>query len=397
MSSHCDIINLPIEILDMVYKYIPDMRDKLNLAKSHCVLGKAFAFHAGNTFKEIVIERQTIEDWSAILSLCGSSVTSITAEDIKYTVSAAKLAFMHCPNLEKFSFSVCSSSWNQIKSLFLTLQNLSDIEIWNYGSEYLSGSGYVCVVDTLLLMPKLKHFKLSDNYPDLERFGELLNLTKLAIVNSIEPIDFFRVIRSLKNIDSLELHSAVVRMPKDLGDEQLLPKIELLKLSYATFRTPLPYLPSLKHLTVSYGFENGKISDVFGESVFSYGKTLESLDISRIIVSFIKNDTIGVIMNLKALKKLDFRVGYKDCLYDLRQLENLEVLNLHLSNITNRGAIMVIKGCKKLRHLNIRKCDQVNSDMVKEAVTALQNSPPRSDKPFVLIVGPDFGKVDKVS
>ncbi|KAH8338730.1 hypothetical protein KR059_004253 [Drosophila kikkawai] len=391
MSSHCDIINLPIEILDLVYKYISVMRDKLNLAKSHCVLGKAFAFHTGNIFKEIKIEDRPTEDWSDILSLCGSSVTSINALniyiDVRYTVSAAKLASKHCPNLEKFSFSVCSSSWNQIKSLLLTLQNLSDIEIWNYGSENDS------VFDTLLLMPKLKHLKLSDNYLDLERFGELSNLTKLAIVNFMEPIEFIRVIRSLKNIDSLEIENADVCMPKDFGDEQLLPKIELLKLNDATFHTPLPYLQSLKHLTVSYGFKTGKISDVFGESVFSYGKTLESLDISKII----KKDTIGVIMKLKALKKLDFRVGYEDCLYDLRQLENLEVLNLHDSKITNRGVIIVINVCKKLRHLNIRECEGVNSDMVEEAVAALQNSPPRSDKPFLLRVSPNFGHVDKVS
>ncbi|KAH8350432.1 hypothetical protein KR059_011933 [Drosophila kikkawai] len=395
MSSPCDIINLPIEILDLVFKYIPVMRDKLNLAKSHCVLGKAFAFHAGNIFKEIEIENRPIEDWSDILSLCGSSVNSIRA--LNYynrdtdPVSAAKLASKHCPNLEKFSFRVCSSSWNQLKSLLLTLQNLSYIELRNCSEN-------VSVVDALLQMPKLKHLQLYgvENH-FIERVGELSNLTKLTMQN-IEPIDFFRVSRSLKNIESLEINTAVFQKPNDLGDEQLLPKIELLKINYGIFQTPLPYLPSLKHLCIRSTFDyNMNPSKVFGESVLSYGKTLESLSFRANSYFFFNVDKIGILMKLKALKKLELPVESDDCFHDISQLENLEELSLLNSKITNRGAIMVINGCKKLQKLKICDCEMVNRNMIKAAVAALQHCSPRSDKPFLLRVSLVFGHVDKVS
>ncbi|KAH8315702.1 hypothetical protein KR059_008967 [Drosophila kikkawai] len=391
MSSQFDILNLPIEILDLVFKYIPKMKDKLNLAKSHCVLGKAFAFHARNIFKEVEILDRPIAEWSEILPLCGSYVTSIRAQDIRInTVSAAKLASMHCPNLEEFSFRVCSSSWNQIKSLLLTLQNVSYIELSNCLEN-------LCVVDTLLQMPKLKHLKLLRfNNHNMERVGELSNLTKVTIINLV-CIDFFRLIRSLKNIDSLEIADAVFRMPNDLGDEQLLPKIELLKINYGIFYTPLPYLPTLKHLCISTFDYNMNLSEVFGELVLSYGKTLESLSFCANGSFFFNVDIIGIIMKLKALKNLELQVKSDNCLHDICQLENLEELSLGHSQITNRGPIILIKGCSKLRELHISKCSQINSVMVEEIVAALQCLRPKSDKPFLLRVNPSFGHVDKVS
>ncbi|XP_070141459.1 uncharacterized protein [Drosophila kikkawai] len=389
MSSHCYILNLPIELLNLVYKYIPSMRDKLNLAKTHCVLGNAFAFHAGNTFKSIKIEDRPIGEWLDILPLCGSSITGLEIEDEEDNVIVAKLASTHCPNVEKIRFHVHSSSLNQFNSLLLPLQNLFYIEIWKYSQNF-------CVVDTLLQMPNLKHLTLfTFNYRDMERVGELTNLTKLNLCNEGLPIDICKCYSPLKNINSLELEDVVFRMPKDLGGETLWPKIEILKVTIRIFDMPLPYFPTLKHLSIEINNSKKSLSDVFGESVFSYGKTLESLSYCKTFPNSIDDDDIGILIKLKALKKLELRVKSDNCLHDICQLENLEELNLARSRITNGGVIEVIKRSTKLRQLNICECVGVNSDMVEEAVAALQDCPRRSDKPFLLQVSPSFGDVDK--
>ncbi|KAH8315723.1 hypothetical protein KR059_012653 [Drosophila kikkawai] len=390
MSSHISIINLPEEVLNLVYKYIPEMKDKLNLAKSHCVLGKAFALHVGGTFKEIEIAERPIGEWSVILALCGSSVTRIMTTAVNTTVTVVKLASKHCPNLEEFFFPVRSRSWNQIKSLLLNLRNLTWIGLMNNFEK-------ANVIDTLLKMPKLKNLHLVGfNRQDWESVGKLVNLTELTIMNKKEEsADIFKVCSPLKNIDSLEFKSAFIRVPKNHGE--LWPKIDLLRFNYGIFNTPLPYLPSLKYLTIDSISPHMNLTDVFGQSVYDYGKTLESLRFCTQIPRMIDTDDLGVIMKLKALKRLDCQVGGDDFVHYLSQLENLEKVILQNSRLTNRGAMMMIYRCKKLRDLDLFECPWINRYLVMEAFLALCTLRPPSETPFVLRVSPFFGPVDTVS
>nr|XP_041631303.1 uncharacterized protein LOC108080631 isoform X2 [Drosophila kikkawai] len=365
MSSHISIINLPEEVLNLVYKYIPEMKDKLNLAKSHCVLGKAFALHVGGIFKEIEIAERPLGEWSDILALCGSSVTRIMTTAVNTTVTVVNLASKHCPNLEEFFFPVRSSSWNQIKSLLLTLRNLTWIGLMNNFEK-------ANVVDTLLKMPKLKNLQLVGfNRQDWESVGKLVNLTELTIMNKKEEsADIFKVCSPLKNIDSLEFKSAFIRVPKNHGE--LWPKIDMLRFNYGIFKTPLRYLPSLKYLTIDSIAPRMNLTHVFGKSASNYGKTLESLRFCTEIRRIIDTDDLGVIMKLKALKKLD--------------CQN--------SGLSNRGAMTLISRCKKLRDLDLFGCPRIYSDLVMEAVLALSTLRPPSEKPFILRVSRSFGPVD---
>ncbi|KAH8296257.1 hypothetical protein KR054_003728 [Drosophila jambulina] len=392
MSSHCSILNLPIEILDFVYKFIPDMKEKLNLARVHWVLGRAFALHVGDTFKEIQILEPQVNDWSDILALCGSSVTTIKTEDSKAAMTAVKLASMHCPNLEKLVFPVSSNSWNQIKSLLLTLENLSSIVVMD-NFEKLN------VVDTLLQLPKLTTVEFVRIGREIwKRVGELVNLTKLTIRNKEEElIDVFKDCSALKNLNSLELKYACIRMPEDHGDEQLMPKIEFLKIFCGTFYTALPYMPTLKDLQIENIDLRMKLTDIFGQSAVNYGKTLESLRYCPKGFRYCDVVDLRIIMKLQALKRLECTVVDDDCMNYISQLENLELLILPGSLLTNRGAMMVINRCKHLRLLGLNGCERINSYMVEEAVAALQHRRLRSDNPLVLHVSVSFGKVDNVS
>ncbi|XP_020801868.1 uncharacterized protein LOC110178923 [Drosophila serrata] len=368
MSSR-NILNLPLEVLNLVYKSIPDMRDKLNLAMANDYLGKAFAFHAGDIFKKIEIKDRPITDWSDILFLCGSSVTTILTNEKDNSLTVIELASKYCPNLKEFHFPVRRNSWNQIKPLLLALKNLSWIGIMKdyYGEAY--------VVDTLLKMPKLKCLKLSGFIDkDLQGFGKLVNLTQLTIINSelYTLFDTFTIFSPMKSINKLELTFAVFKMPKNYAGEQLWPKIESLRIYNGKFYTPLPYLPTLKYLTIE-GTSSVDLTEVFGQSVDNYGKTLESLRFYPVNLMinrprYINVDELGIIMELKALKVLQCRVRSDGFIHYISLLENLEQLNLQQSGITNSGVMMVIYRCKKLRHLYIFGCRMVKKDIFLEAV-----------------------------
>ncbi|KAH8252024.1 hypothetical protein KR038_006822 [Drosophila bunnanda] len=391
MASRCNILNLPVEVLNLVYKSIPNMRDKLNLAKAHDFLGKVFAIHAGDAFKSIEIEERPIKDWSDILLLCGSSVTRILTRAVNTTVIVVKLASMYCPKLEEFFIPVRSNFWNHIKPLLLSLENVSWIGLMN---KYEKAN----VVDTLLQMPKLKSLQLIGfNREDWQRVGELVNLTSLTIMNKKEePIDIFKVCSPMKNMDSMELQFASIRMPKDYGGEQLWPKIELLSISYGVFHTSLPYLPTLKYLTLDSIDPYINLTDVFGQSVFNYGNTLESLRFCPGIPRLINADDLSIIMKLKALKRLGCQVGSDYVMDYITFLKNLDHVTLDNSYITNRGVMMLVYRCKKLRHLSLFGCPMVNSDFVIEAFLYLKTLRPKLDNPVEFRVSPWFGYVDKV-
>jgi len=153
MAAACNILNLPVEVLALIFKDLFNIKDKLNLAEAHPVLGKAFAFQAGNTYKKIDFEQRPAIEWSKILSFCGSSVSRISSTTVGQTVVVTKLASMFCPNLEEFFIPVRSHFWNHISPLLSTLQNLKWVGFSNNFDR-------VNVVDTMLKLPKLNNLQL---------------------------------------------------------------------------------------------------------------------------------------------------------------------------------------------------------------------------------------------
>ncbi|KAH8240141.1 hypothetical protein KR032_011640 [Drosophila birchii] len=357
MSSLGYILNLPMEVLDLVYKYIPDMKDKINLGKAHCVLGKAFVFHVRDIFKNICPSAQSISDWTYILRMCGSSVTGIRSCEDDNGMNVLKLATMYCPNLE----------------------NISLIDIRNTRCEKPN------VIDRLLQVPKLKILQLLTRNPtNWVRLGELVNLTKLDIhtFNEEEPVDIFKVCSPLKNIDTLELTTAFFRMPEDHADKELWPKIESLTVRIGFFPSPLPYLPTLKRLRIFNADRSTTLRSVFGQSIFDYGKTLEWLSFCQLFDYDFHADDLEIITKLKALKKFDCQVNGLVDLHYLCQLKNLEELNIQNSDITTRGAILLMNGCKKLHHLDLFG-NPVDGDIIKKAVAAVNSLRSSSEKPLI--------------
>lgn len=156
MESSCGILDLPLEVLLMVFKEVKAEKDKLSLAQAHKVFGYAFAMDAGSTYREIMFDDRPIQEWRIILSLCGASVLRIATKNVRTTVKVTKLAAEFCPNLEEFFIPVRSHFWNHVTPVLLAMKGLKWIGLTNNYER-------VKVVKTLRMLPNLR-------FLDLEKF-----------------------------------------------------------------------------------------------------------------------------------------------------------------------------------------------------------------------------------
>ncbi|XP_016984050.1 uncharacterized protein LOC108048086 [Drosophila rhopaloa] len=392
MASSCNILNLPVEVLALIFKELSSIKDKLNLAYAHPILGKAFAFEAGDTYKKIDFEERPIREWSQILVLCGSSVSRISKRTVSQTVVVTKLASKYCPNLEEFFIPVRRNFWNHISPLLLTLQNLNWVGFTN-------DFQMVNLVDTLLKLPKLNNLQvLGFCRGDLERLKELVNLEELTILNKNEdPIDIYKICSPMKKLNELEVKFGFIRIPEEIGGDQLWPKLDLLRIGYGMFYTQLPYLPSLKFLTIDNTAAHMKLNNIFGTTVTKYAETLESLRFCSETLRDIDLQEAATISKLRALKRLECQL--EDNFYidhyitNLNQLEELSLQNS--SQITNCGILILMHRCKKLRKLDVFGCRLINNDLIMPAVAILCINGVQPDNPVVLTVDRNFGSVHK--
>nr|XP_017008604.2 uncharacterized protein LOC108065191 [Drosophila takahashii] len=391
MASACNILNLPVEVLALIFKELLDIKDKLNFAETHPVLGKAFALQAGDTYKKIDFGERSIAEWAKILSLCGPSVSRISSQAVNKSVAVTKLASDFCPNLDEFFLAVRRRFWNHISPLLLTLKNLKWVG-------FINDFENVNVVDTLLKLPNLINLELYNfNRQDVERLKELVNLTELTLFNKKgDPIDIYKICSTMKNMDSLHIKYGNIKIPKDLGGEQLWPKIELLRIGYGLFYTPLPYLPTLQYLTIDNTDYRMKLNKIFGKTVTEYATTLESLRFCPETLRCIDLEEAATISKLKALKRLECQLEsdlYIDhFITNLQQLESLSLQNS--SNITCVGIVQLLGRCKKLRKLDVFGCRLLKKNLIiPPAIAILHMNGVQSNNPLVLTVGSEFGMV----
>jgi len=203
----------------------------------------------------------------------------------------------------------------------------------------------------------------------------------------------------MKNMDSLVIHYGDIRIPNNLDQDQLWPKIELLRIGYGIFYSPLPYLPTLKFLTIDNTNFRFKLNQILGNTVTKYGATLESLLFCPETLRCIDLNEAETISKLKALKRLECQVE-SDLYIDqfitrLQQLEDLSLQNS--SNITNCGILLLLNRCEKLRRLDIFGCRLINRTLVMPAVAILSKNGVQPHNPLVIEVGSEFGPVSDVS
>uniref|UniRef100_A0A6P4DXZ9 Uncharacterized protein LOC108038314 n=1 Tax=Drosophila rhopaloa TaxID=1041015 RepID=A0A6P4DXZ9_DRORH len=163
------------------------------------------------------------------------------------------------------------------------------------------------------------------------------------------------------------------------------------------FYTQLPYLPSLKFLTIDNTAAHMKLNNIFGTTVTKYAETLESLRFCSETLRDIDLQEAATISKLRALKRLECQLEdntYID--HYITYLNQLEDLSLQNScHITNSGILILLHRCKKLRKLDLFGCRLINNGLIMPAVAVLSMNGVQPDNPVVLMVDPRFGYVQK--
>ncbi|XP_017008586.2 uncharacterized protein [Drosophila takahashii] len=118
-----DLTNLPMEILDLIFKFLGDLEDKLQLAKVDEVLAAAFRFHCGIHFKYLSAFEVPTRFWEDLLPICGSTIEVMHTDKYEDIRPPYKLIEQYCPNLQFISLHL---------RFFQDLPNLEKLRLQNH-------------------------------------------------------------------------------------------------------------------------------------------------------------------------------------------------------------------------------------------------------------------------
>ncbi|KAH8267728.1 hypothetical protein KR026_004418, partial [Drosophila bipectinata] len=376
MESTCSILDLPLDVMVMIYKEIKDEKDKMNLVKAHKSFGFAFAMDAGNKYEKIMFDERPMQEWKLILPLCGKTVTQIVTRKVKTSVKVTKLAAMFCPNLEEYYLPVRSHFWNHVSPLLATLENLKWIGLSN-NYERLK------VVKTLRLLPNLIYLDLI-KFPlrDMLAVKTLENLEYIRIVNyRNEFVNLYQMCSGMKNLHSLSLSYVKIRFPRETYE--VWPQMRFIKIGFGKFYTQLPFMPSLQYLEIEYTNPTTKLNQIFGTSIFKYANTLQKLRFCSETIRDLDESEVKAISHLKALRKLECHLDDGHIVSYISRLKQLESVNLQYSNrLTNDGVCVLLSECEKIRKLNLYACPSINRLLIGLLIRLGHDIEP--DNPLVL-------------
>ncbi|KAH8335304.1 hypothetical protein KR074_009521, partial [Drosophila pseudoananassae] len=386
MESTCSILDLPLDVMIIIYKEIKEEKDKINLVKAHVGFGFAFAIDAGNRYEKIMFDERPMQEWKLILPLCGETVTQIVTKKVRTSVKVTKLASMFCPNLEEFFLPVRSHFWNHVAPLLATLKHLKWIGLCNNYDR-------IKVVKTLRLLSNLKYLDLI-KFPlkDMLAVKHLVKLEYIRIVNyRQEFVNLYQMCSGMKNLHSVDIRNVEIRFPKETDDAVLWPKMRLVKIGFGKFYTQLPFMPDLKCLTIENTKPTTKLNHIFGTSILKYAQTLQNLRFCSEIIRDLVESEVEAISHLESLKELECQLdnGYIESY--ISRLKQLEFLNLQNSKrLTNYGVCILLSRCKKIRKLNLYGCTRINRALVRLATIIMLDNGAQPDNPLVLRVGHGF-------
>lgn len=121
MERQRAITELPLEVLDLIYKYCGDVENKVHLAQASQCLAQAFVHHSRNDFKVIPAGTPIeMDSWRFILPLCGSNVNEFVRSLYNSTDHEMKdLVALHCRNLQRITLRIYPESLDSVVS-FIT-------------------------------------------------------------------------------------------------------------------------------------------------------------------------------------------------------------------------------------------------------------------------------------
>ncbi|XP_017145230.2 uncharacterized protein LOC108157612 [Drosophila miranda] len=385
-----NIVDLAPEMISTIFKYLEQTKDRQCLAKSHPVFKEAIAIYAVETkcYEKIQIERLPIEDWSFILSACGSTVLQFSCYRAQIASAAVKLASEYCPNLQELSIPIRHEYWNEVKPLLVGLEKLENLILRN---DYTP----IDLTDLMNLPELIALLLFAFNPKDVLPVVNLSQLKNLCIRNVDVVFNIYEFCRGMAQIETIELDSVHINFPATLIRDPLWPKLRFLKIRVVRVSNEMPYLPQLKilHIKCNSDIELGKI---LGRSVTSYSNTLLALRLYCTDKGSSHENNAKTIGLLKALKSLVFFNLNSTYLHFIKSDQLQKVIILSSNKITNSGILGLLRGCKNLRYLDVSGCRRANKNVVGPLINILKNNNVQPENPLVLTVHlKSFGDVNQ--
>ncbi|XP_022208373.2 uncharacterized protein LOC111064863 [Drosophila obscura] len=297
------IIDLPLEVLDLIFKDLESQKDKLHLALVHPLLGKAFSYHSGNKYYSIDSLCVPITQWPVILPLCGSTVIEFKGYLNDWDCSVLKLIEEHCSNLVKISLDVNQRNYNGVKSLLSRMRSPGSVEV---GLDCRACLGYR---EFLFEFNRLQKLSLKGCPKDEIYFlKKLINLEELAVtpLSDSEHIDILGVCSALHNLRSLTIAKMNVIIPKEFGVSPC-PSLENLLVVHCHIPTVWPLFPKLKHLRIRH--TPIATCQFLNQWVLQHSSTLERLELLYLDEPLQESDVLQVLQRCRKLQFFSIVLG----------------------------------------------------------------------------------------
>ncbi|EDW34215.1 GL21697 [Drosophila persimilis] len=385
-----NIVDLAPKMISTIFEYLEQTKDRQCLAKSHPVFKEAIAIYAveSKCYEKIQIESLPIEDWSFILSACGSTVLHIACYSAEIASAAVKLASEYCPNLKELIIPIRHEYWNEVKPLLVGLENLKGLILRNdYTPIDLTALVKLPGLITLLLF--------AFNPKDVLPVVNLLQLKNICIRNVDIVLNIYEFCRGMAQLESIELEKVHINFPATFTRDPLWSKLRYLKIGVVRVSSEMPYLPKLKILYIKChsDIELGKI---LGRSVTRYSNTLLALRLYCTDKCSSHENNAKTIGQLKALKSLVFSNLNNTYLHFIKSDQLQKVIILSSNKITNSSILGLLRGCKNLRYLDVSGCRRANKNVVGPLINILKKNNVQPENPLVLTVHlKSFGDVNQ--
>ncbi|XP_070071884.1 uncharacterized protein [Drosophila takahashii] len=134
MESQRSITDLPFDVLDLIFKELESLIDKLQLAQAHEKLGKAFSYHSRSAYKCLYpFAGIRPELWMVLVKECGSTIVEFSSnkvESTNWSDQLAKSIVLHCPNMKAVKIHVYEDNCDSVQSFLLNMSNaLTSVEL----------------------------------------------------------------------------------------------------------------------------------------------------------------------------------------------------------------------------------------------------------------------------
>nr|NP_001262004.2 uncharacterized protein Dmel_CG44004, isoform B [Drosophila melanogaster]NP_001287104.1 uncharacterized protein Dmel_CG44004, isoform C [Drosophila melanogaster]AGB94697.2 uncharacterized protein Dmel_CG44004, isoform B [Drosophila melanogaster]AHN58129.1 uncharacterized protein Dmel_CG44004, isoform C [Drosophila melanogaster] len=254
MDNPRSIIDLPVEVLDLIFTHLIYMNYKVELAKVHEKLTKAFVYHSKNEFRRLkVTPWLSNESFLLVIQECGH-----TTEELVFDRSCdfwndilIEAVTKYCTNLKSFTAVLYRSDSDQICSFLRKINKL----LLSLSLEQRSRFPFE-ILKVVGEMTQLKELSVK-GYID-ENVNEIQKLVALEKLNIEQhyyldkpDVNILRICSSLSNLRKLTINNVHIISCEE-PHSKMWADLETLKLIICALTPELPDCPNLKVLDIHY-------------------------------------------------------------------------------------------------------------------------------------------------